>query len=98
MSKKNKERKLEQRATEEARQITPGKMIRLLLKSLLFSLVVVVIMVGLNLLGIKAFQNFWIQLAVMVVIYAIAYPYLMREFRAKKTKGGKRKEEGEKMV
>jgi Ca2+/Na+ antiporter len=86
MSKKNKERKLEQRATEEARRLTLGKMLRLLLKSLLFSLVVVVIMVGLNLLGINAFQNFWVQLAVMVVIYAVAYPYLMREFRAKKVR------------
>lgn len=86
MSKKSKERKLEQRAVGAARQITPGKMLRLLLKSLLFSLVVVVIMVGLNLLGINAFQNFWVQLAVMVVIYALAYPYLMREFRVKKEK------------
>jgi Ca2+/Na+ antiporter len=86
MSKKNKERKLEQQAVEEARRLTPGKMIRLLLKSLLFSLVVVVIMVGLNLLGINAFQNLWVQLAVMVVIYAVAYPYLMREFRVKKVK------------
>jgi uncharacterized membrane protein len=94
MSKKNKERKLEQRAVVEARQITPGKMIRLLLKSLLFSLLVVVVMVALSLLGINAFQNFWIQLGVMVVIYALAYPYLMREFRVRK--GGKRKEEGEK--
>jgi hypothetical protein len=87
MSKKSKERKLEQRSLEEARRLTPGKMIRLLLKSLLFSLVVVVVMVGLNLLGINAFQNFWIQLPVMVVIYALGYPYLMREFRVKKVKG-----------
>lgn len=86
MSKKNKERKLERQAIEEARRLTPGKMIRLLLKSLLFSLVVVVVMVGLSLLGINAFQNFWVQLAVMVVIYALAYPYLMREFRVKKAK------------
>ena len=86
MSKKNKERKIEQRAAEEARRITPGKMIRLLLKSLLFSLLVVVVMVGLSLLGINAFQNFWVQLVVMVVIYALAYPYLMREFRVKKVR------------
>ncbi len=86
MSKKNKERKLEQRAVEEARQITPGKMIRLLLKSLLFSLLVVVVMVGLSLLGINAFQNFWIQIIVMVVVYTLAYPYLLREFRAKKVR------------
>jgi cation transport ATPase len=87
MSKKNKERKLEAKAASEARQITPGKMIRLLLKSLLFSVIVVVVMLALNLLGINAFQNFWIQLGVMVVIYAIAYPYLLREFRVRKVKG-----------
>jgi uncharacterized membrane protein len=96
MSKKNKERKLERQAVEEARRLTPGKMIRLLLKSLVFSLLVVVVMVALGMLGINAFQNFWIQLGVMVVIYALAYPYLMREFRVKK--GGKRKEEGEKVT
>jgi Ca2+/Na+ antiporter len=86
MSKKSKDRKLEQRAVIEARQLTPGKMIRLLLKSLLFSLVVVLVMVALSMLGINAFQNFWIQLPVMVVIYATGYPYLMREFRSKKVR------------
>jgi uncharacterized membrane protein len=96
MSKKNKERKLSRQAVEAARQITPGKMIRLLLKSLLFSLLVVLVMVALNMVGINAFQNFWIQLGVMVVVYALAYPYLMREFRVRK--GGRRKEEGEKII
>lgn len=89
MSKRKKEQKLERAAIEEARRVTPGKMIRLLLKSLLFSLLVVVIMVGLNLLGINAFQNFWVQLAVMVVIYIIAYPFLMREFRPRRVKSEK---------
>lgn len=86
MSKRKKEQKLERASLEEARKITPGKMLRLLLKSLLFSLLVVVVMVGLSLLGINAFQNFWVQLGVMVVIYIIAYPFLMREFRPKKVK------------
>lgn len=86
MSKKNKERKLGRQAASKARQVTPGKMIRLLLKSLLFSVIVVVVMLALNLLGINAFQNFWVQLIVMVIIYALAYPYLIREFRVKKVK------------
>jgi membrane protein implicated in regulation of membrane protease activity len=86
MSKRKREEKLERTAVTEARKITPGKMIRLLLKSLLFSLLVVAVMVGLNLLGIPAFQNFWIQLGVMVVIYVVAYPFLMREFRPRKQK------------
>ena len=86
MSKRKREEKLERASAEEARKITPGKMIRLLLKSLLFSLLVVVVMVALNLIGIPAFQNFWIQLAVMVVIYVIAYRFLMKEFRVKKVR------------
>jgi Ca2+/Na+ antiporter len=86
MSKRKRDQKLERASVQEARKITPGKMIRLLLKSLLFSLLVVAVMVGLNLLGIPAFQNFWIQLGVMVVIYVVAYPFLMKEFRVKKVK------------
>jgi uncharacterized membrane protein YdfJ with MMPL/SSD domain len=89
MSKRKREEKLGRTALEEARKITPGKMIRLLLKSLLFSLIVVVVMVGLSLVGIPAFQNFWIQLGVMVVIYVVAYPFLMKEFRVKKVKSEK---------
>ncbi|MGL4611929.1 MAG: hypothetical protein ACRCYY_20005 [Trueperaceae bacterium] len=87
MSKRKREQKLERASLEEARKITPGKMIRLLLKSLLFSLVVVLVLLGLNLLGLNAFQNFWIQLAVMVVVYIVAYPFLMREFRVRKNRG-----------
>jgi membrane protein implicated in regulation of membrane protease activity len=89
MSKRKRDQKLERAALEEARRITPGKMIRLLLKSLLFSLLVVVIMVGLSLLGVPAFQNFWVQLVVMVIIYVIAYPFLMREFRPRRVKSEK---------
>jgi membrane protein implicated in regulation of membrane protease activity len=89
MSKRKRDHKLERAALEEARRITPGKMIRLLLKSLLFSLLVVVIMVGLSLLGVPAFQNFWVQLVVMVIIYVIAYPFLMREFRPRRVKSEK---------
>jgi Ca2+/Na+ antiporter len=85
MSKRKKEHKQGQIALADARKITPGKMLRLLLKSLLFSLLVVLLMVGLNFVGIPAFQNFWIQLLVMVVVYAVAYPYLMREFRPQRS-------------
>jgi membrane protein implicated in regulation of membrane protease activity len=46
-------------------------------------------MVGLSLLGVPAFQNFWVQLVVMVIIYVIAYPFLMREFRPRRVKSEK---------
>jgi Ca2+/Na+ antiporter len=86
MSKRKKEQKLEKAALEDARKLTLGKMLRLLLKSLLFSLLVVLLMTGLAFVGIPAFQNFWIQIAVMVVVYVVAYPYLMREFRVGRKK------------
>lgn len=84
MSKAKKQRKLESRATQDARKITLPKMLRLILKSMLFSLVVLGIMLLLNLLGVPAFKNLWIQVAVMLVVYFVAYPFLMREFRPKR--------------
>jgi ABC-type bacteriocin/lantibiotic exporter with double-glycine peptidase domain len=83
MSKRKKELKEKRSALEQARKFTPGKVIRLVLKSLVFAVAVAIIMIGIELLGIPAFSNFWIQLAVMVVIYLIAFPFLMSEFRPK---------------
>ncbi len=81
MSKSKKQRKLNQRAVEDARKITWPKMLRLILKSMLFSVVVLGIMLLLNALGIPAFKNMWVQILVMIVVYMVAYPFLIREFR-----------------
>jgi hypothetical protein len=84
MSKSTKQRKLERRSIEEARKITGPKMLRLFFKSMLFAMLVFVVMTGLNLMGVPAFKNVWIQIAVMIVIYMIAYPFLISEFRPKR--------------
>jgi hypothetical protein len=83
MSKSKKQRKLDSKATEDARKITLPKMLRLVLKSMLFSLVVLGLMLLLNQLGIPAFKNLWIQMGIMIAVYFAAYPVLMREFRPK---------------
>lgn len=81
MSKRTQQRKLERAALEQARRITVGKMVRLLLKSLLFAMLVASLMVALSLLGIPWLTSTWVQLAVMILVYLLAYPYLIREFR-----------------
>ena len=85
MSKIKKQRKLDQRALEDARKITLPKMLRLILKSMLFSLIVLGLMLLLNALGIPAFKNMWVQIAVMLVVYMVAYPFLIREFRPRRS-------------
>lgn len=84
MSKSKKQRKLETRNAVEARRLTPGKIVRLLLKTLAFALLVSLLVSLLASLGVPVLDSFWMQLAVMLVIYLLAYPYLMSEFRPKR--------------
>ncbi len=84
MSKSKKQRKVEHRTSLEARRLTPGKVLRLVLKTLAFALLVSLLISLLASLGLPVLENFWLQLAVMLVIYLLAYPFLMSEFRAKK--------------
>jgi preprotein translocase subunit SecE len=84
MSKSKKQHKLEQRSLAEARKVTWPKMLRLFFKSMLFAILVFVVMTVLNVVGVPAFKNMWIQIAVMVVIYVIAYPFLISEFRPRR--------------
>jgi NADH:ubiquinone oxidoreductase subunit 2 (subunit N) len=83
MSKSKKQLKAERKALAEARQLNPGKIIRLILKSLLFAVLVTIILVLLSLLGLPVTTNFWIQLVVMALVYSLAYPFLISEFRPK---------------
>lgn len=81
MSKKSRERKELRRAQEQARRLTTGKVLRLLLKSLLFA-VAVSLVVGLaSALGVPGLETFWVQALVVLGLYALAYPVLMSEFR-----------------
>ena len=85
MSKTTKKRKDDARALAEARQLTPGKVFRLVLKSLGFAILVSLLVFLLGLVVPSARDNFWIQLPLMLVVYIAAYPFLMREFRPKRS-------------
>ncbi len=85
MSKTTKQRKVDAKAVAEARRLTPGKVFRLVLKSLGFAILVSLLVTLLNVLGVPVLGNFWLQLAVMLVVYILAYPFLMREFRPKRS-------------
>lgn len=81
MSKKNQLRKAQAQAQQEARRLTVGKVVRLLLKSILFAVVVSLTIVLLGFVGIPALDTWWMQLLVLFGVYALAYPFLMSEFR-----------------
>ena len=83
MSKRKQARKAV-RERAEARKMTSGKLLRLIGKSMLFAVIVSFIILGLNLAGVPAFGNFYVQLDVMFVVYVLAYPFLMSEFRPKR--------------
>lgn len=90
MSKKTKERKEKTRAAQEARRITPGKMIRLFLKCFAFAMLVALIFTALGEFGVPIPENFWLRLLLMVGVYLLAYPILMSEFRPKRARPEKK--------
>ncbi len=74
----------EQQEIIEAKKVTPKKLLRLVLKSVVAATIVAGLMVLLATLGVPVLSNLWIQFAVMVVVYLIIFPYLTSEFRPKK--------------
>lgn len=84
MSKKNRRRKVERRTLEEARRITVGKIVRLLLKSLGFAILLTLVVMVLQALHVAAVRNFWVQMGMVLVAYLLIYPVLMSEFRPRK--------------
>ena len=79
MSKRN--RGSERKAIERARKITVGKMVRLFVKSVLLAAGFVLIVTLLNALGVPYLDRLWGQLVVLGLLWIIAYPLLMRDFR-----------------
>lgn len=71
--------------TPELPGITGPKLLRLALKSMLFALLVSTVVTLLSLLNVPVFRSLWFQFAVMLGVYLLAYPYLMREFRSVNT-------------
>jgi|FLYL01.1.fsa_nt_gi uncharacterized membrane protein len=83
MSKKKRDKREMVRAAQEARKLTPGKLFRLFLKSIVFAVVVGILFTVLSLLGVPGLDNWWMQFALIFVVYLLAYPFIMSEFRAK---------------
>ena len=83
MSKSKKQRKAVKRARIQARKITPAKLLRLALKTLLFSVFVAVLVAVLIALDVALVEERWFQLLLMAVCYVGAFPYVFSEFRAK---------------
>ena len=85
MSKRNRDRKVELRAAQDARKLTPGKVFRLMLKSLVFALAVGLLFAVLSTLGVPYLDRLWVQFGLIFVVYVVAYPFLMSEFRARRS-------------
>ncbi len=83
MAKDTKQRKADARAAVDARRLTPGKVARLVLKTLAFALLVSLLITLLGVLGVPALENRWLQFGLMLLVYIAAYPFLMSEFRPK---------------
>jgi purine-cytosine permease-like protein len=92
MSKKNQRRKVERRTLEEARRITVGKIVRLLLKSFGFAILLTLVVMVLQALHVPAIRNFWVQMGMVFVAYLIVYPVLMSEFRPRRKRRGAEEE------
>ncbi len=92
MAKDTKQRKAAARAAVDARRLTPGKVARLVLKTLAFALLVSLLITLLGALSVPALENRWLQFGLMLLVYIAAYPFLMSEFRPKNssTVGSKR--------
>ncbi len=83
MSSRKKRRKAQKKAQAQARKLTPGKIIRLALKSLVFAVLVAGLIGVLLVLGVNMINERWAQLTLMAVCYIAAFPLVFSEFRPK---------------
>lgn len=95
MSKKQKAAKARRKRAQEARTVTGGKLLRLLLKSIAFAVALSLLVLAVNLIGIPGFDRPWVQMILVLGAYLVAYPYLMREFRPRREPTGKVERDGE---
>ncbi len=80
MGKKKRQKKLAKKLAEEARKPTPGKILRLMLKTFLLVLgMTLLIATGLA-LGLDFLKSLWAQLLLYGAAYLLLYRWLMREF------------------
>lgn len=83
MSKSKKQRKARKRARIQSRRITPAKLLRLALKTLLFAVVVASVLAVLVWLDVEIIEALWFRFVLIVACFAIAFPYVFSEFRPK---------------
>ena len=74
-------KQVEKTAVKTAGQPTLGKMVRLFLKSLILALIFVILISILSALGVPYLDTIWGKVIVLGVLWVIAYPRIMREFR-----------------
>ncbi len=83
MSKTNRQRKLDAQTYADARKLTTGKVLRLVLKSFLFAVILGLLIALLPRLGVPEalLETTWFPIVLMLAVYIPAYPFLMSEFR-----------------
>lgn len=82
--KSKKQQRREAKELTEARRVTGPKLLRLVLKSAGFALVAALLLTTLGLIGPAFLRSAPVQLGVMALVYLLASPVLMSEFRPKK--------------
>lgn len=83
MSKRNKEQRLKLKAAQEARRLTVGKVLRLVLKMFVFAILASLVVSLATAAGVPGFERSWVPIVVMLLLYIPAYPIVMSEFRPK---------------
>ena len=68
-------------AVQMAGQPAIGKMVRLFFKSLILAVIFVILISILSALGVPYLDTMWGKVIVLGMLWVIAYPRIMREFR-----------------
>lgn len=74
-------KRVKKTAVQMAGQPTLGKMVRLFFKSLILAVIFVILISILSALGVPYLDTMWGKVIVLGMLWVIAYPRIMREFR-----------------
>lgn len=81
MSKKAKRQKQQAQALAAARKLTPGKVLRLTGKTLLFALLLTVLFGVANALDVPGADSAFVQIGAMALLFVLFYRFIYSEFR-----------------
>jgi len=85
MAKARKAAKKQKKAALDLKEVTAGKILRTFLKIFALSMLVALILpLAETLLGWQISNKIWLQFGFMFLIFMIARPFIMSEFRPKK--------------